>query len=144
MTVGYSGSIRPRSRSSPRSRRNPGAAELIFVDGFLWVTNPGHQGRTNGAVTKIDPATNTARSATTIGAGPWSIAAAGGYLWIGFVGETTVVQLSTATGAVVHRVTVADNVTDIAARGNSVWVLHNPTPVEGQDPGAGSVTHLTF
>ncbi len=122
----------------------PFGADIEVADGFVWVSNPGHRGMPDGAVTKIDPATNRVVSTTVVGSGPWGLAAAGGFLWVGMIAEPTVVQISTATGAIANRVPVTAIVTDIAARDRSAWALHTPIPPEGQPPAPGSVTRINF
>jgi hypothetical protein len=73
------------------------------------------------------------------------VAFAGGFLWVGMYGESTVLQVSASTNAVVRRISVTSNVSAIAASAHTVWAVHD---LRAADPIVaspnGKVTRINY
>lgn len=122
----------------------PTGGSIATGSGAVWVTNPGSEGQADGSLTRIDPATNQVVAKTQLGSNPQEVVVVGTNVWIGMLGESTVVRVSGTTNAVLNRVAVSAEVYAIAAAADVVWAVHNlPTPVGATEPPVGAVSRIT-
>ena len=114
-------------------------------NGAVWVTNPGYSDQANGSLSRIDPATNQVVANTPLGSQPAGLVISGTNVWIGMLGESTVVRVSATTNAVLNRVAVSAGVYAITAGTNVVWAVHYlPIPEGGTEPPAGAVSRINY
>lgn len=98
-----------------------GMPDWIAIDADVWVAN-----EPRDSVVRIDPNRNVVVATIAVGKRPGAGLAAGfGSLWVPCCGESQLVRLDLATGAVTARIptTIADPEGSIAVGAGSVWLL---------------------
>jgi YVTN family beta-propeller protein len=113
-----------------------GPDSLAFGVGSVWAV-----GRTDGTVSRINPATHAVVQQIPVGTDPAALTVAGGDVWVANSGDGTVSRINAAAGRVVDTVQVG-NIPDAIASGPSgIWVANQgDATVDQIDPGTGEVT----
>lgn len=113
--------------------------------GSLWVTNPGSFDAADGSLSRINSATGLLVGSVTVGARPQEVVYAGGSVWVGLGGASSVVRVNPANNTVMSTVTVSSPVYSIDATDHAVWVVHNLPFAEGAaEPPNGTVTRIGY
>ena len=109
---------------------------LAFGAGSVWAV-----GRTDGTVSRINPATHAVVQQIPVGTDPAAVTVTGGDVWVANSGDGTVSRISAAAGRVVETVQVG-NIPDAIASGPSgIWVANQgDATVDQINPGTGEVT----
>jgi peptide/nickel transport system substrate-binding protein len=109
---------------------------LAFGAGSVWAV-----GRTDGTVSRINPATHAVVQQIPVGTDPAAVTVTGGDVWVANSGDGTVSRINAAAGRVVDTVQVG-NIPDAIASGPSgIWVANQgDATVDRIDPGTGEVT----
>jgi ABC-type transport system substrate-binding protein/DNA-binding SARP family transcriptional activator len=110
---------------------------LAFGAGSVWAV-----GRTDGTVSRINPATHAVVQQIPVGTDPAAVTVTGGGdVWVANSGDGTVSRINAAAGRVVDTVQVG-NIPDAIASGPSgIWVANQgDATVDQIDPGTGEVT----
>lgn len=112
----------------------PGPCAAAEADGSVWVTVA-----LSGELAAIDPVTNTVGS-IDIGGDPCGIAFAGDDLWIATVQGEEVLRFDLDSMKVVDRIPVGDQIWDLQANDDGVWVaLRSKAVVIRLDPSDGAI-----
>jgi YVTN family beta-propeller protein len=110
---------------------------LAFGAGSVWAV-----GRTDGTVSRINPATHAVVQQIPVGTDPAAVTVTGGGdVWVANSGDGTVSRINAAAERVVDTVQVG-NIPDAIASGSSgIWVANQgDATVDQIDPGTGEVT----
>src|SRR5262245_12112160 len=109
---------------------------LAFGAGSVWAV-----GRTDGTVSRINPATHAVVQQIPVGTDPAAVTVTGGDVWVANSGDGTVSRINAEAGRVVDTVQVG-NIPDAIASGPSgIWVANQgDATVDQIDPGTGEVT----
>lgn len=78
----------------------------------------------NGALSRIDPSTNTIRKKISIPPGSFNPIFSGGIIWITGVETSVLTAVDAATGTVLESLAVGPKPRFLAAGANSVWTLN--------------------
>ena len=109
---------------------------LAYGAGSVWAV-----GRTDGTVSRINPATHAVVQQIPVGTDPAAVTVTGGDVWVANSGDGTVSRINAAAGRVVETVQVG-NIPDAIASGPSgIWVANQgDATVDRIDPATGEVT----
>ena len=109
---------RPLHVPSIRVGAAPGA---IAVDnGSVWVSD-----LTDGAVTRVDAATNQVLATVPVGKEPFGVAAGGGGIWVANQTDDSVSRIDPLTGRVVATIAVQKKPALVAVGFGAVWVTNH-------------------
>ena len=101
---------------------------LAFGAGSVWAV-----GRTDGTVSRINPATHAVVQQIPVGTDPAALTVTGGDVWVANSGDGTVSRINAAAGRVVDTVQVG-NIPDAIASGPSgIWVANQGDATVGPD-----------
>lgn len=102
--------------------------QMVEADGALWtVCRPDRfptagETQSAGKVLRIDPATNSLAAAIEVGRDPWTLAAAGGQIWVGDMEEKKVVRIDPKSNAVTATVDLPGLAIQILPAAGFIWV----------------------
>jgi DNA-binding beta-propeller fold protein YncE len=125
-----------------------GALGITVFDGYVWVAN--HNGDPTGSVAKIDPAQMQVVDLIPVGdepdAGPTSIAAGAGSIWVGVQNIHAVVRINPSTDTIVATIPDRGACRQIVADDRAVWIAGGCDPGPGVtriDPATNAVTEVS-
>jgi YVTN family beta-propeller protein len=109
---------------------------LAYGAGSVWAV-----GRTDGTVSRINPATHAVVQQIPVGTDPAALTVTGGDVWVANSGDGTVSRINAAAGRVVDTVQVGNLPVAIAAGRGGVWVANQGDgTVDRIDAVTGDVT----
>src|SRR5258708_2377001 len=125
-----------------------GALGITVFDGYVWAAN--HNGDPTGSVPKIDPAQMQVVDLTPFAdepdAGPTSIAAGAGSIWVGVQNIHAVVRINPNTDTIVATIPDRGACRQIVADDRAVWIAGGCDPGPGVtriDPATNAVTEVS-
>jgi YVTN family beta-propeller protein len=109
---------------------------LAFGAGSVWAV-----GRTDGTVSRINPATHAVVQQIPVGTDPAALTVTGGDVWVANSGDGTVSRINAAAGRVVDTVQVGNIPGAIASGPSGIWVANQgDATVDQINPVTGEVT----
>ena len=107
---------------------------LAFGGGALWVAN-----RSDGTVSRIDPATHTVIQTIDVGAAPEALTVTAGDVWVANFADDTVSRINIAANKVVDTITVGTRPAAIGSGPSGVWVANSgDNTIQRIDPSPAS------
>jgi len=114
------GAVEPDGSISAAVRVGTSPSGMAYGGGSLWVAN-----RSDGTVSRINPATHTVIDTIDVGVAPEALTVAAGSVWVTNFGDDTVSRINIATNKVVEPIPVGTEPAAIGSGPSGVWVANS-------------------